>query len=146
MQVADGKRLFHVALPTALLAQPWANPSKGRGQRQIVGDNLRRLRVVGGADPRYEAGDVQPGRTASLARPDAVTGVVGEQEFKRGLTCRPHFFRIINHDHSLRSRRGAGRPEIGPPFDLHRAQKARGGWLKPLDMAQRWDRKAEAAR
>src|ERR1035438_3092063 len=95
MQVADGKRLLHITLTAALLAQPRANPPKGRRQRQIVVYNLRGFRVVACCDARDEARDVQPGGTASLARPDAVTGVVRKQQLKRGLTCRPHFFRIV---------------------------------------------------
>ena len=76
MQVADGKRFFHVALPTALLAQLRANPPQGGRQSQIVSYNLRRFRVVARGDARDKARDVQPGRAPSLAGPDAVAGVV----------------------------------------------------------------------
>jgi hypothetical protein len=58
MQIPDGKRLFHVALSAALLAQPWANSPQGRRQREIVVYNLRRLCVVARGNARDEAGDV----------------------------------------------------------------------------------------
>ena len=146
MQVADGKRLFHITLPAALFAQPRANPPQGRRQREIVGDNLRRLLMVARGDSRDEAGDVQPGGASGPAGADAVAGVVGEQQFQRGLARCSHFVRIVNHYHSLRRGRGAGGPKVGPPFDLHRAQEAGSGRLKALDVAERRDAKAEGAR
>ena len=146
MQVADRERLFHITLPAALFTQPRTDTPQGCGQREVVRDDLCGLPVVACGNALDEVGDVQPGRASCLAGADAIACMVGEQQFQRGLAGQAHLLRVVNNHHSFRYGRGAGRPQVGPAFDLHRAQEARGRGLEALDVAEGGDGKPELAR
>jgi len=146
MQVADGERLRHIALPAMLFAQPRAYPPQRGGQGKPVGHQARRGGVITGRNAGDEPGDVQPRRAAGMTRGHTIARVVGKQQFQRGLAGGPDLRRIRDHRHSGGNRRGAGRPKIGASFDLHRAQKAGSGRLEALDVAEGWDGDAQLAR
>src|ERR1039458_8581173 len=136
MQVTDRERLFYLALPAALLAKPRADATEGRRQGKFLRNYLCGFPVVASSDLRDEVGDVESGRASGLAGADAITGMIGEQQFERGLARRTHFLGVGYERHAFRGGCSAGRPEIGPAFDLYRAHEAGGRWLEALNVAE----------
>ncbi len=76
VQVADRKRLFHLALPAATLAEPRADAAQRRRQSQVVGYNFPGLSVIASGHAGDEAGDIKARRAAGPAGSDAVTRVI----------------------------------------------------------------------
>src|ERR1035438_2048930 len=146
MQVTDRESLFYLALPAALLAKPRTDASEGCRQGKLICNYLCGFPVVAGSDLRDEIGDVEPGRASGFAGADAITGMIGEQQFEGGLARRTHFLGVRDHFHAFGCRCSARGPKVRSAFDLHRAQEAGGRWLEALDVAERRNGKAQFAR
>ena len=124
VEVPDGKGLSRFAAVTPLFAQAGTDAAQRSRDCQIINGDFRRAPKIPVGDACHKSRDVQCRRATGSAGPDAISYMIGKQQFKCGLSRGAHFVRICMNNHAVGSRGCAGRRQIGSAFNFYGAQVA----------------------